>query len=314
MRSTLGAVSYHPDGGPRRGWPPASFPSAPPVAQPLTPPTAAPAGWYPDAEMQGQWRWWSGTEWGPRSMPIEDSSSRWFAPLPRLGSPAAVAALVAIAALFATNFIAAQGGTVGALVGLGALVGTAIGFPLLAWVACRQWGSGSMRRDIGFAVRWLDIPLGVLGAIVGTIAIVIVGVLTRVLDLDQASNLSDVQDQMSSNPSSRLPIFIMLIVLAGVLAPITEELLFRGVLMHGLRSRMGNGAAIVTQGVVFGFAHFLPGEGWANLPMVAGLGLLGIALGYLRWASGRLGTAMIAHAVFNMSQLTLLYLTVANSH
>jgi membrane protease YdiL (CAAX protease family) len=66
--------------------------------------------------------------------------------------------------------------------------------------------------------------------------------------------------------------------------------------------------------VVFGFAHFLPGEGWANLPMVAGLGLLGIALGYLRWASGRLGTAMIAHAVFNMSQLTLLYLTVANSH
>ena len=42
--------------------------------------------------------------------------------------------------------------------------------------------------------------------------------------------------------------------------------------------------------------------------------LLGIALGYLRWASGRLGTAMIAHAVFNMSQLTLLYLTVANSH
>ena len=92
-----------------------------------------------------------------------------------------------------------------------------------------------------------------------------------------------------------------------------EEVLYRAVLQRGAgreRAIVGIAAAAV----VFGFAHFLPGEGWANLPMVAGLGLLGIALGYLRWASGRLGTAMIAHAVFNMSQLTLLYLTVANSH
>jgi membrane protease YdiL (CAAX protease family) len=68
--------------------------------------------------------------------------------------------------------------------------------------------------------------------------------------------------------------------------------------------------AIAVQSVIFGFAHFTPSEGWGNVTMVLALGTVGFVLGVIAYATGRLWTGMVAHAVFNCFQLTMLWLTL----
>jgi membrane protease YdiL (CAAX protease family) len=80
-------------------------------------------------------------------------------------------------------------------------------------------------------------------------------------------------------------------------APIVEELFFRGLLQQALaRFRMG---AVILQGLIFGVVHVTPGEGLGNVGIVGGLSAFGIVLGVAVRRTGRLGTAIVGHALFN---------------
>ena len=85
--------------------------------------------------------------------------------------------------------------------------------------------------------------------------------------------------------------FIIFIVV--VLAPIFEELFFRGLFYPALRRRMGPWPAIVLNGAIFGILHFQP-------LFVLSLVLVGIVLAYLYEKTDSLAAPMIAHSLYNL--------------
>ncbi len=84
----------------------------------------------------------------------------------------------------------------------------------------------------------------------------------------------------------------VLALVALLLAPIGEELLFRGTLYAGLRAEFGTKAAIAAQAIAFALFHLNP----VHLVVAA---VAGLALGWLREHSGRLWPCVLAHACHN---------------
>jgi membrane protease YdiL (CAAX protease family) len=94
--------------------------------------------------------------------------------------------------------------------------------------------------------------------------------------------------------------FLMLL-LAGVIAPFAEELLFRGVFYTMLKERWGVWPGVLISSFVFGLAH-------ANFAVGLTAFLLGILLALVFEYSQSLWTAVLIHAINNSSKLVLLYL------
>ncbi len=89
---------------------------------------------------------------------------------------------------------------------------------------------------------------------------------------------------------------------ALVVAPLFEETLFRGVLLPVAGQRLGGLAAVVLSAAVFAVAHLSLGE-------LAPLFVLGLGLGWLRWRSGRLASAVLMHGLWNgLTFMNLLFL------
>ena len=93
------------------------------------------------------------------------------------------------------------------------------------------------------------------------------------------------------NTKSYFP-FIILFVTTTVLAPLFEEIIFRGVLLPTLSRDFGIIWGIIVSSFVFALAHLSVGE----LPP---LFVLGIGLGITRMASGSLLSSVIMHSLWN---------------
>ena len=81
-------------------------------------------------------------------------------------------------------------------------------------------------------------------------------------------------------------------LVASVLAPIAEEIAFRGYVLSALRTHLPPGAAIVGSSVLFASIHLDP----VRFPAVL---FLGVFLGWLAWRSGSIWPAVAAHGVNN---------------
>ncbi|MCB9762905.1 MAG: CPBP family intramembrane metalloprotease [Alphaproteobacteria bacterium] len=79
---------------------------------------------------------------------------------------------------------------------------------------------------------------------------------------------------------------------AVVFAPLGEELLFRGLILAGLRHAVGDLAAVVGSAAIFGLYHVDPVH-------AIGAGVLGLWLGWLRLRTGSLIPCVVAHMVNN---------------
>lgn len=92
------------------------------------------------------------------------------------------------------------------------------------------------------------------------------------------------------------PLLAGMLFVACVLAPINEELLFRGAIFRFCRQRFGRAPALLVSGVLFGALH----GNWAGFVPLAVLGAA-LALAYER--TGDLRVSMIAHGLFNLNTL-----------
>ena len=86
--------------------------------------------------------------------------------------------------------------------------------------------------------------------------------------------------------------FWIMALSTAVVAPVYEELLFRGYVFRGLSRSAGPGVAIGVSALLFAAFHGDPLHAIAVLPM-------GLFLGWLRWRTGSIWPSMIAHALNN---------------
>lgn len=84
----------------------------------------------------------------------------------------------------------------------------------------------------------------------------------------------------------------LLMLLIAVVAPIAEELFFRGMLYPLLRLRLSMWPAIVVNGLLFSVIHLLP-------PLLPGLFIVGMVLAWVRERSGSLIPCILLHALQN---------------
>ena len=94
-----------------------------------------------------------------------------------------------------------------------------------------------------------------------------------------------------------------LLVSAVVVAPILEEMIFRGLVQSALRSLLGPWATVIVASTLFAALHYGAAD-WVTLP---GLLVLALILGWLYERTGSLWPGIIAHAgfnLFNVAQVT----------
>lgn len=87
----------------------------------------------------------------------------------------------------------------------------------------------------------------------------------------------------------------LLFVLAVLLAPVTEELLFRGWIYTSLRRQWGIWAALLISAALFGLAHYESTHLYALVVFP-----LGFALGAIRERTGSVKASMLFHACNNL--------------
>lgn len=92
---------------------------------------------------------------------------------------------------------------------------------------------------------------------------------------------------------------VLLVVMTVMLAPLTEEVFFRGLLQGALRDRFGPVRAVTIASLVFGITHF-------QVVQFPALVLVGVVNGFLVLRTGRLGPALWCHAAFNAVTVAVL--------
>ena len=105
---------------------------------------------------------------------------------------------------------------------------------------------------------------------------------------------------------------VSLVITAVIAAPIVEEMVFRGVVLRGLHSRLSIPVVVVVQGVLFGVAHVDPVRGVGNIGLVLVLSGVGIAFGIAVVLLGRIGPSIVAHALFNGAVLLVVLSGIAD--
>jgi membrane protease YdiL (CAAX protease family) len=94
-------------------------------------------------------------------------------------------------------------------------------------------------------------------------------------------------------------LWLTLVAVIIIAAPITEEFLFRGFLLRGwARSRLGVVGAVVLTSVIWAAMHIQ--YDWLGIAEICGLGLL---FGWLRHHSGSLITTLAMHAVYSAAAM-----------
>jgi uncharacterized protein len=146
---------------------------------------------------------------------------------------------------------------------------------------------------LGFPERPLaDIGTGVAGGAVlygvaVLVSLVVVAIVTAVIG-HRPSTPQQVEDCV------RGPWLVLTGVTAVLLPPIGEELLFRGFIFQGLRTRLAFWPAAIADGLLFGAIHI---PFWLLIPSLVSVGV-GLAYIYARRRS--VLASMVAHATFNL--------------
>jgi membrane protease YdiL (CAAX protease family) len=182
-----------------------------------------------------------------------------------------------------------------------AVAGAAV---LVARRAAQQ--SGGWERALGLdAPLWADTPR----ILRWTVALLLLEALLASLLVSVFPGLSDAR---ASNTEllrqQSLAGLLVFAVLAVTVAPVLEELLFRGLVLRGLMMRVGFWPAALLSSAVFGLLHATAADA-SGLLVVATIAVLGLGLCLLTRLTGRLGPAIGVHALHNATAVLVVALS-----
>lgn len=204
-----------------------------------------------------------------------------------VGMLASVLAMVVVVAVQGSDAADDPGLAVGSLV-QGALYLGLLGVP--AWLV---FARGVRWVDLG----WHRMPTGrvreaLQGLAIGVVAqmaavpLLYVPILLLSDDLDVSGPARELVDRADGAGVA------LLVVMVVVMAPVAEELFFRGLALRAFESRMGRRSALAASALLFGLTHL-------QLLQLPALVMIGLVCGWLAQRDGTLGRAVWAHVGFN---------------
>ena len=155
--------------------------------------------------------------------------------------------------------------------------------------------------DVGLrSTNWIWV---IISSVITIIIIPIASLVTIIVIFISGQPLENPQlDFLLPEGLSALSAFLM-IILAGIIAPFGEELLFRGVLYTFIRERWGIWVGVFASALIFGLIH-------GDLAVGLTAFILGIVTALVFEYSKSLWTAVIVHAINNSLKIVLLYLLI----
>ncbi len=103
---------------------------------------------------------------------------------------------------------------------------------------------------------------------------------------------------LKSSFGTEFPLILALVTIILV-APMIEELLFRGFLQNFLKRFIGRKSAILLAALIFAFFHFSFSQDLGNVPLVASLFVLALFLGFIYERQQSLFASIGLHMTFN---------------
>jgi len=178
--------------------------------------------------------------------------------------------------------------------GAGVFLGQAVP-ALLGLAAVCLFGRGAA-ATVGVRIG----PLG-RGLVAGVVALVVVlpvclvalriNVILLIL-LGGRPELHPVLEKIGEQPTAGIA--ALALFQAGLMAPLVEEFIYRGVLMMTLAKQVGIGGALVISSAVFAMVHMMT-EPQAVMPLF----VLALALGYVAYRTRSLVGPIVGHSLFN---------------
>lgn len=209
--------------------------------------------------------------------------------------------------------LVAIAGLLGWLVGLGigprsGLIGALVGQFLLTSGAVALVGRVRHRhfRRLGLLVEGRDGMMVVLGMVLQVALAVAFSPVARLVGLETDPQPLTGEVAAIGGLYRRIAVFLLI----GLIGPVLEELMFRGILIDALAARFERPGVIFWSAATFAAFHLTgissvqPLESAAVL--VPQLLLFGAVLAHLRISRGRLGPAIFTHAGFNLLSLLVL--------
>jgi len=141
-------------------------------------------------------------------------------------------------------------------------------------------------RLLGWVVAWILLTVGLDGTFRFGLSWLLPGYIKEAADL---------QIFLPSDAPAKV---ILTFLLAGFIAPVMEELVFRGLILQRLAVKFGYGWAIITSSLVFGLLHM---EGWSGATAFA----VFMCLIYLH--TRNIWVPIVLHILNNMGSLVLEY-------
>lgn len=178
-----------------------------------------------------------------------------------------------------------------------AVWGQALVIVLASWLLVKRSASGTGTPE---GRSWFKTYLVSLGLFItlGIRVLMLLVWLSQVLGELPNQNQHPMMEMAREGPLGVLG-WVLFIIPAALLAPIGEELLFRGVLLPWLSGWMGRVATLVVSAGLFAALHLFYGvfTGW--------IFFLGLMLGWARLTSGQLRPSILLHATVNSFALVM---------
>ncbi len=226
----------------------------------------------------------------------------------RWGLPDVVVAWIVgiVAAVIAGSIVAAVGDVdtsrvsddVGVL--LASVIGQSVGIIGTLALVARHKGRGSLGADFGLVARppgdsWPWAAMWLLAGV--ALQLISLPFLQLLVDVHGKVETQDVVEQFEHARGPSLVLFAIVVV---TVAPLAEELLFRGALLRALLRRTTPAWAAFVSALLFAAVHPLASPTIGSLIAVPALFVLGLVSAGLAIRTGNLSASILLHAGFNL--------------